>query len=216
MLVSTWMSKDLITIDQNESISEAINLLKKNDINRLLVLKNENLVGIITDRDIKNASPSMVTSLDIWELNYLMSKIKVKEVMTKKIVTISAESSIEKAAILLHDNKIGGLPVVNNDHELVGIITTNDVLEALISITGARKAGYMISLSVPDKPGAIKDIMDVMRNYDFKWESILTSHVRINNGNEEVIIRFQSEEDELSKIVGALKNTYQNIELVRD
>jgi acetoin utilization protein AcuB len=137
MLVSTWMSKDLITIDQNESISEAINLLKKNDIKRLLVLKNENLVGIITDRDIKNASPSMVTSLDIWELNYLMSKIKVKEVMTKKIVTISAESSIEKAAILLHDNKIGGLPVVNNDHELVGIITTNDVLEALISITGA-------------------------------------------------------------------------------
>jgi acetoin utilization protein AcuB len=216
MLVSTWMSKDLITIDQNESISEAINLLKKNNIKRLLVLKNENLVGIITDRDIKNASPSRVTSLDIWELNYLMSKVKVKEIMTKKIVTISAESSIEKAAILLHDNRIGGLPVVNNDQELVGIITTNDVLEALISITGARKAGYMISLLVPDKPGAIKDVMDVMRNYEFKWESILSSHVRINNGNEEVIIRFQSEEDELNKIVGALKNAYQNIELVRD
>jgi acetoin utilization protein AcuB len=145
-----------------------------------------------------------------------MSKVKVKEIMTKKIVTISAESSIEKAAILLHDNKIGGLPVVNNDQELVGIITTNDVLEALISITGARKAGYMISLLVPDKPGAIKDVMDVMRNYEFKWESILTSHVRINNGNEEVIIRFQSEEDELTKIIGALRNTYNNIELIRD
>lgn len=216
MFVNRWMSKNVITIDQDASISEAINVLKKNKIRRLPVLKKDKLVGIISDRDIKVASPSKATSLDIWELHYLMSKIKVKEIMTKKVITISPESTIEKAAILMHDNKIGGLPVVNDKKELAGILTEQDVFAALINITGARIAAYRINLIIPDKPGSVKEVMDVMRNFKFKWVSILTSLIGVNNGNREVMIRFQADENELNKILKALKSVYNKIELTKD
>ena len=216
MFVYKWMSKKVITVDENDSISYASNLLKENNIRRLPVLKEDKLIGIVSDRDIRSASPSKVTSLDIWELHYLMSKVKVKEIMTKKIITISPESTIEKAAIMMHDNKIGGLPVVDSKKKLVGIITEHDVFAALINITGARIAAYRINLIIPDEPGSIKDVMDIMRKFKFKCVSILTSYVEMNNGFREVMIRFQTEEDELNKILKALENVYSKIELTKD
>lgn len=216
MFVYKWMSKNVITVDENDSISYASNLLKENNIRRLPVLKEDKLIGIVSDRDIRSASPSKATSLDIWELHYLMSKVKVKEIMTKKIITISPESTIEKAAIIMHDNKIGGLPVVDSKKKLVGIITEHDVFAALINITGARIAAYRINLIIPDEPGSIKDVMDIMRKFKFKCVSILTSYVEMNNGFREVMIRFQTEEDELNKILKALENVYSKIELTKD
>lgn len=216
MFVYKWMSKKVITVDENDSISYASNLLKENNIRRLPVLKEDKLIGIVSDRDIRSASPSKATSLDIWELHYLMSKVKVKEIMTKKIITISPESTIEKAAIIMHDNKIGGLPVVDSKKKLVGIITEHDVFAALINITGARIAAYRINLIIPDEPGSIKDVMDIMRKFKFKCVSILTSYVEMNNGFREVMIRFQTEEDELNKILKALENVYSKIELTKD
>jgi len=210
------MSKKVITVDESDSISYASNLLKENNIRRLPVLKEDKLIGIVSDRDIRSASPSKVTSLDIWELHYLMSKVKVKEIMTKKIITISPESTIEKAAIMMHDNKIGGLPVVDSKKKLVGIITEHDVFAALINITGARIAAYRINLIISDEPGSIKDVMDIMRKFKFKCVSILTSYVEMNNGFREVMIRFQTEEDELNKILKALENVYSKIELTKD
>jgi len=216
MFVYKWMSKKVITVDESDSISYASNLLKENNIRRLPVLKEDKLIGIVSDRDIRSASPSKVTSLDIWELHYLMSKVKVKEIMTKKIITISPESTIEKAAIMMHDNKIGGLPVVDSKKKLVGIITEHDVFAALINITGARIAAYRINLIISDEPGSIKDVMDIMRKFKFKCVSILTSYVEMNNGFREVMIRFQTEEDELNKILKALENVYSKIELTKD
>ncbi len=216
MFVYKWMSKKVITIDESDSISNASNLLKKNNIRRLPVLKGDKLVGIVSDRDIRSASPSKATSLDIWELHYLMSKVTIKEIMTKKVITIFPESTIEKVAIIMHDNKIGGLPVVNNKNELVGIITEHDVFAALINLTGARISAYRINLIIPDKPGSIKDVMDIMRNFKFKCVSILTSFLGIDKGMREVMIRFQTEEEELNKILKALKDVYNKVELTKD
>ncbi len=216
MLVRKWMSKNPITIDETASLSDAINLLKKHKIRRLPVLKKGKLIGIISDRDLKEASPSKVTSLDIWELHYLMSKIIVKQIMTKNPVTVSPETTLERAAILMFDNKIGGLPVIDKENKLVGILTEQDVFKALINITGARFAANRISIVIPDTPGSIKEVMDIMRKHNFKYNSILTTHEGVKEGYREVLIRFQTEEEELEEILKDLKKKYTNVELTVD
>lgn len=216
MLVRKWMSVNPIVIEESASLSDAINLLKKHKIRRLPVIKNGKLVGIISDRDLKEASPSKVTSLDIWELHYLMSKIKVKAIMTKNPITVTPETTLERAAILMFDNKIGGLPVLEKDCSLAGILTEQDVFKALINITGARIAADRISIIIPDQPGSIKDVMDIMRKHHFKYNSILTTHEGVKEGYREVLIRFQAEEHELQKILSDLKVKYDSVELTVD
>jgi len=210
------MSKNPIVIEESASLSDAINLLKEKKIRRLPVLKKDRLVGIISDRDLKEAAPSKVTSLDIWELHYLMSKIKVKAVMTKNPITVTPDTTLERAAILMFDNKIGGLPVVNKEGILAGILTEQDVFKALINITGARLAANRISIVIADVPGSIKEVMDIMRKHNFKYNSILSTHEGIPEGYREVLIRFQAEDDELKKILKDLRNSYDSVELTID
>ncbi len=215
MFVRKWMSTNVVTIDENATLSEAIHTLKRNNIRRLPVMSGEELVGIVSDRDLKEASPSKVTSLDIWEVHYLMSKIKIKDIMKKNPVTISPDDTIEKAAILMFDNKIGGLPVLDNG-KLVGILTEQDVFNALINITGARIPSFRVSLTIPDKPGSIKDVCDKMREYEFKCISILTTKQGVEEGKREVIIRFHAEGDELDKIKEMLAGDYPDIIITKD
>jgi acetoin utilization protein AcuB len=216
MLVRKWMSKNPIVIVEDASLSDAINLLKQHKIRRLPVMKNGKLVGIISDRDLKEASPSKVTSLDIWELHYLMSKILVKKIMKKEVITVSPETTLERAAILMFDNKIGGLPVLDKQKKLVGILTEQDVFKALINITGARFAANRLSIIIDDKPGSIKEVMDVMRKHAFKYNSILTTHEGVPEGSREVLIRFQAKEKELDKILQDLKTKYGEVDLTVD
>jgi acetoin utilization protein AcuB len=216
MLVRKWMSKNPIVIEESASLSEAINLLKQHKIRRLPVLKKGKLVGIISDRDLKEAAPSKVTSLDIWELHYMMSKIKVRTIMTKNPITVSPDTTLERAAILMFDNKIGGLPVVNKEGLLIGILTEQDVFKALINITGARFAANRISIVVADTPGSIKEVMDIMRKHHFKYNSILSTHEGVPAGYREVLIRFQAEDEELKKILRDLKSEYDSVELTID
>ncbi|MGD9488724.1 MAG: CBS and ACT domain-containing protein [Calditrichaceae bacterium] len=216
MLVHKWMSKKVITVDENESLSEAINMLKRNRIRRLPVMRKDKLVGIVSDRDLKEASPSKASSLDIWELHYLMSRIKVKDIMTRSPITVLPEATIERAAILMHDNKIGGLPVVDNKQKLIGIVTEQDIFEALINITGARVAAYRISLVIPDTPGSIKEVCDLMRKENFKCISILTTQHGLPEGSREVLIRFQADEKILKSIIAELKKEYKTVELTVD
>ena len=216
MLVRKWMSKNPIVIEESANLSDAINLLKKHKIRRLPVMKKGKLVGIISDRDLKEASPSKATSLDIWELHYLMSNIIVKTIMKKNVVTVTPDTTLERAAILMYDNKIGGLPVLDSDKKLVGILTEQDVFKALINISGARFAANRISIILKDTPGSIKDMMDVMRKYKFKYNSILTTHEGVKDGFREVLIRFQADKSEVEKILKDLKSNYDNVELTID
>ncbi len=215
MYVKNWMSKRVVTVELNDSLSVAINTLKRNRVRRLPVMDGEKLVGIVSDRDLKEAAPSKATSLDIWELHYLMSRINIKDIMKKNPITISPNATIEKAAIIMHDNKIGGLPVVD-EGKLVGIITEQDIFEALINITGARKSAQRLTVLIPDKPGSIKELCDVMRNYDFKCISILTSHAGVQEGFRQVLIRFQADESDIDKMLGDIKKKYNNAELTLD
>ena len=166
MLVRNWMSKDVITVNVNDPIIDAIKLLKHNKIGRLPVMKKGKMVGIVTDRDVKRASASDAVSLEIHELLYLLSKVKIEGIMSKPPITVPPDYTIEETAEVLLENKISSTPVVDDQGQLVGIITQNDLFRALISLTGERKKGIQFAFKVEDRPGSTKELADIIRNYN--------------------------------------------------
>lgn len=190
MLVKNWMTKDVITINADDSMSDATKMLKEHHISRVPVMKNGKLVGIVTDRDLKRASASDASSLEIHELLFLLSKIKAKDIMTKNPITVPMDFTVEETAEILMKNKISGVPVVDEKKQVVGIITQNDIFKALISLTGISRRGIMFGLTVEDRPGSIKEVTDIIRKYDGRMVSILSSYDRVEKGYRRVYIRF--------------------------
>jgi acetoin utilization protein AcuB len=140
--VSKWMTPNPVTIDEKASIIEAIHLMKEKDVRRLPVMRRGRFVGLVTDRMIKEYSPGKATLFDTWEVHYLLSKTPVKDVMKKDPHTVTPDTELVDAAQLIHDHKLHGLCVVDRAGDLVGILTTVDIMEALIALcrsaNGAR------------------------------------------------------------------------------
>ncbi|RPH52862.1 MAG: CBS domain-containing protein [Desulfobacteraceae bacterium] len=207
MLVKNWMSKKVITIDENDSMQEAINLIKQHKINMLPVIKKGKLVGIVSDRDLKKASASDATTLDVHELLYLISKIKIKEIMSKKLVTVPFDYTIEETASILLDNDISGAPVVDNDKQLVGVITQADIFKVIISLTGIAKKGIHFGFTIKDLPGSIKEVADIIRSYGGRLASILTSYEKVPHGYRNVYIRaYGVDRSRFKNLLSDLKN----------
>lgn len=131
-LVKDWMSPNVITITSDAPLPEAKELMTRHKIRRLPVVDNGRLVGIITYGDVRNASPSAATSLSIWELNYLLPRIQIKEIMTRKPLTVYQNTTIGKAAQLMLENLVSGLPVIDAHGKLVGIITESDIFRMVV------------------------------------------------------------------------------------
>ncbi|HHZ02924.1 MAG TPA: CBS domain-containing protein [Tissierellia bacterium] len=196
MYVKNRMTKNPYTIEANAPISDAVALLKEKGLKRLPVVDGEKVVGILTQSDIHKVSPTKATSLSIFEINYLLSKLTVNDAMTKKIITIDANSLLEEAAVIMRENRIGTLPVVEND-KLVGIITESDIFDALIDLLGFKDSGSRITIEAKDVPGAMADIAAT-----FKSLGINITHIAVfaGDGVREIIIRCTaSETDELEK-----------------
>jgi acetoin utilization protein AcuB len=154
MLVGERMSQPVISIPPDMPIVDALNLMKRERIRRTPVVKDGQLVGIVSDKDLLNASPSPATSLSVWEMNYLLSKITVRDVMTRKVLTVNEDTPIEQAARIMADNKIGGLPVMRGER-IVGIITETDLFKILLELMGAREMGVRVTVTVHDEPGQL-------------------------------------------------------------
>jgi acetoin utilization protein AcuB len=157
MLVGVRMSKPVITISPDMPINEALNLMKRDRIRRTPVVHDGKLVGIVSDKDLLNASPSPATSLSVWEMNYLLSKITVKDVMTRKVLTVNEDTPIEEAARIMADNKIGGMPVMR-DSKVVGIITETDLFKIFIELMGAREKGVRATVTIHEETGKLAEI----------------------------------------------------------
>jgi len=192
MLVENWMSKNVITVDENDSMQEAMKHLKEHDIHMLPVMKKRKLIGIVTDRDLKRASASDATTLEVHELLYLLTKIKVKDIMTRDVITVVPEYTVEETAQVLQENRISGAPVVNADGKLVGTITQTDLFRVLISLTGVGSGGIQFGFQVEDRPGSIKEVADVIRIYGGRMVSILSSYDDVPEGYRKVYIRMRS------------------------
>jgi acetoin utilization protein AcuB len=157
MLVGERMSQPVISVSPDTPIHDALAMFKKEHIRRAPVIKDGKMVGIVTETDLLNASPSPVSTLSVWEMNYLLSKVTVKQVMSKKVLTVKRDTPIEEAARIMADNKLGGLPVVD-DNKVVGIITETDLFKVFLELMGAREKGIRVTAQVEDKPGQLAKI----------------------------------------------------------
>jgi len=173
MLVRKKMQKDLVTITKDERMTIAKKILQEKNIRHLPVVDGKKLIGLVTNMDIRKAEASPATSLEIRELHYLLDKLTVGEIMTRNVITISPDISVEEATTLLHDNKIGCLPVVE-DGNLVGILTENDVMEILIEVMGMKEKGSRIEVLTEDKPGALADITRIIKEHNVNIISVVT------------------------------------------
>ncbi len=188
MFVSDWMTRKVSTIQPEESVSDAIRIMKEKGVKHLPVVKAERLKGIVSDRDIKEFSPSKATTLDVYELHYLLAKARVKEIMKTKVITATPDMAVEEAAKSMYDFNIGCLPVLQ-DEKVVGIITDKDIFRALVDITGVRHGGHRICMVVEDRPGSIREIADIVRKNGFSLQSILTSYECVREGQRQIVIR---------------------------
>jgi acetoin utilization protein AcuB len=208
MLVKNWMSKNVVTVDEDDSMQGAMKLMKQHNIRTLPVLKGGKLVGVLTDRDLKRASASDATTLDVHELLYLISKIKVKTIMTKNPVSVPPDLTVEETAEVLLNNRISGAPVVDGTGKVVGVITQTDLFRVLISLTGIGKRGIQFAFQIEDRPGSIKELADRIRQYGGRMVSILSSYDNVPEGHRKVYIRMQGiERSRIAALKEELKKT---------
>lgn len=169
MLVSEHMSRNVITVSRQTGVDDALRMMRDQNIRRLPVVdKQGKLVGIVSDKDLYLASPSPASSLDIFELRYLLARLGVEKIMSSPVVTVQPDTPLEEAARIMADKKIGGLPVVDSDQNLVGIITESDLFKIFVALLGARSHGVRVTVLVPDVKGTL---------------AMLTSAITVNGGN---------------------------------
>jgi len=189
MFVRDRMSSPAVTVRANTPFQDALKLMRDHQCRRLPVVnKQGKLVGIVSERDLLHAAPSSATSLSIWEVQYLLTKIQIKEIMTKDVVTTAPDTPLEDTARLMVTRKIGGLPVVDEHDSVVGIITETDIFETFVEMFGGGHAGVRLTLEVPERKGVLALLASTIRDLGGRIESIGTFRGEVN-GQQRIVIR---------------------------
>jgi len=218
MLIRDWMTSDVITVTAETSMFKAGKLMKEQNIRRLPVIdEDRRVIGIVSDRDVKAASPSKATTLDMHEIYYLLSELKIKDIMTPNPTTVDVLDTVEKVAMLMLEKGVGGLPVVDADKKLVGIITDHDIFKVLVSITGVRAEGMQLAFRLPDAPGTMRPIFDVLKEHQASIISVLSSNDAGGEGERDVYMRIRSmEKSRGDALVDTLKTRFNLVYWVRE
>ncbi|NLV20960.1 MAG: CBS domain-containing protein [Syntrophomonadaceae bacterium] len=213
MKVKNRMSESPKTVGLDSSVTEAFSLMKENSIRRLPVVDKGKVVGIVTITDLNQATPSMATTLSIHELNYLLAKTKIRDVMPKrqKLVTIGPENYVETAARLMREYKVSGLPVIDDDEKLVGIITETDIFDAFIDILGVTRPHTRIDFYTSDRPGTIAGITGMIAE---KGKNIVNTVVFFDKKKNKYKMVIRIEELDCQDVVEALKDRGHEVESV--
>jgi acetoin utilization protein AcuB len=194
MLIKDWMATAILTVDANTSVMRATRTMKENSIRRLPVLSHGKLIGVITDRDLKEASPSSTSDMDIHEMYYLLSEMKVKDVMTDKCISLKQDDTLEKAALVMLKERISGIMILDENENLVGLLSETDIMRGFIQATGIQDGAYQYVIDMPDEPGSVTRVIDLLRKKDARVLSILTSFEDAPRGMKRVSIRISTDE----------------------
>ena len=196
MHVGRKMTTELITVPPDTPLVKARDLLREQNIKQLPVVDGEgNLVGILTDRDLKQAWASPATTLSIYELTYVLQKLTVESVMVTDLMTITPDATIERAARILHDHKIGSLPVLEDDR-LVGIITSTDLMEVLLDGLGIREESGRLEVLVKDRIGVLADVCSILKEANISILSMVTLPLHSYPGIFELVMRVNAHDRE--------------------
>lgn len=203
MFVEQRMTSNPITIASTATIADASELMRINHFRRLPVVDNGVLVGIVTDRDLRAVSPSPATTLSIFELNYILAKMQIKDIMKKKVVKIKADATVEEAALLLYNNRIGGLVVVDSNEKVTGIITETDIFKCFVDVMGLIEGKTRLTIDVTDKVGLLNEITAVFCKMDINISSMVI--YTLPDGKKQLVLRVDTSEiGELSDCLDSL------------
>jgi len=191
MYVRDYMSADPVIIGPNDSVGDALELLKDHSIRRLPVVSKGKLIGLVTNTDLIKASPSPATSLSIHEINYLYPKIKIKDIMTKDVLTIGPDEAIEEAAVLMREKKFGTL-VVADKNNLVGIITESDLFKAFIDVFNFDRPGIKVVVSFEDKIGELGKLTSLISSMDILIISLIITYSK--DGKALITMRLKTDQ----------------------
>ena len=189
MFVKNKMTGNPFTISPDQTIPEAQEIMMQHNVRRLPVVKNGKLVGIVSKEDIERYSPSKATALSMGEITYLLAKTKIKQIMSKQLVTISPDALLEEAATLMRDNNVGFLPVVQND-KLVGIITESDIFDSFIELLGFREHGTRLTIEAVDEPGIMSNLTSIIGKHGANITRVAV--YRGENGKSAVVVGISS------------------------
>jgi acetoin utilization protein AcuB len=205
MLVKERMASPAISVTPETTFQEALKLMRDNKFRRIPVVdQHGSLIGIISERDMLHASPSPATSLSVWEVNYLLWKLKVSDIMTHNVITINANAPIEDAASLMVARKIGGLPVVDDAGALIGVITETDIFKAFVEMLGGGEKGLRLTLQVPSGSGVLAKLSEAIYNAGGIILSV-GSLDRETDGKRELIVKVRGvNKDKLVSTLEAL------------
>lgn len=193
MFVKDCMITSPVTIPKSTPILEALEKMKKLKVRQLPITEKGHLVGLVTERELLTVTPSPATTLSVFEMNYLLSKMVVSEVMVKDPITVSPETTIEEAALVMRENKSNCLLVMEMD-ELVGIITQTDIFDAFIEFFGLRKAGTRLVLQTHDRVGALAELTDIIRDMNINIRGFVVH--RKDNDLLHIVVRVNTVEPE--------------------
>lgn len=212
MKVRERMSENVLTVDMDTKVNEAYSLMKENNIRRLPVIEKGKIMGIITLSDLNQVSPSPATTLSIHELNYLLAKTRIRDILPKKqeVVTIGPEKYIETAAKTMRRHRISGLPVTE-DGKLVGIVTETDIFDAFIDILGVKKTHSRIDLYASDRPGTVAAITGIV---SARGKNILNTVVYFDEKKAKYKMIIRIEELDCEDVVEDLRNSGYFVESV--
>ena len=187
MFVANRMTKNPITVTPDTKVDEAAALMKKHHFRRLPVVADGKLVGFLNDKDIMQVAPSPATTLSRYEITSLLAKICIKDIMQKEVISVDEDATIEEAALLMCNNKIGGLPVVSSVGTVVGVITETDIFKALVDVMGLNDGTTRLTLEVDHKVGVVQDVAGVFASAGLSIDSLVTC--KKDSGKYEIVIR---------------------------
>lgn len=189
MFVRDYMTKSPITINKKTPVFEALEIMKKHKIRQLPVVSEGKLAGLVTEKELLTVTPSPATSLSIYEMNYLLAKMTVAEALVKNPITVTPDTTLEEASVLMREHKIGSVPVLEGG-KLVGIITATDIFDALIRFFGYGKAGTRLVVESRDRIGLLADVTQVIKEFDVLIQGIIC--VPKDNENVEMMLRLST------------------------
>jgi acetoin utilization protein AcuB len=187
VLIRDAMTADPTPVSSDTPMMEAMQRLREGGYRRLPVVDGGRLVGIVTDRDLKEAAPSKATTLSVYELNYLLAQMRVRDVMRRTVITARPSDPIERAALLMEEHRISGLPVVEDDR-LVGIVTITDLLHAFVGFLGIREGGTRVTVELPDEPGVLARVGGILGERDISIASVLQMDADASRGTADIVI----------------------------
>lgn len=215
MFVAERMTKHPVTMTSSATVGEVDRMMKKYNFHRMIIVDDGKLAGYLSDRDVMRVAPSPATSLSKFEIRELLDKLSVKDIMQKKVITVSEDATIEEAALIMYQNKVGGLPVISQVGKVVGIITATDILKTFIEVMGLPGGGKIrITLEVENKIGVMAEITKIISDNGINIDSLIVCQSDENKA--ELVVRLDAHAENFDEIKNKLEQRgYKVIHVVK-